>query len=82
LPNFRPQWTAPAGAKELYERYTEFGLAPEDFEGPRYQRLAYLKSLMSRGFIDNALRWLPPAEIYRHASRARPISDPLQTQSA
>lgn len=82
LPNFRPQWTAPAGAKELYQRYTEFGLARDDFEGPRYQRLAYLKSLMSRGFIDQTLRWQPSAEVWRHAPRMHPISSQLSQQSA
>jgi len=57
LPKFRPQWSAPRGATELYMRYTEFGLALEDFEGPRFQRLGYLKSLMARGYLDTSLRW-------------------------
>jgi len=82
LPNFRPQWTAPAGAKELYQRYADFGLASEDFEGPRYQRLAYLKSLLSRGFIDSTLRWLPPAEVWRHAPAEDAGRSPLLKQSA
>ena len=50
------------GAKELYARYCEFGLAAEDFEGARYQRLAYLKSLLSRGLLDASLRWLPASQ--------------------
>lgn len=82
LPNFRPRWTAPAGAKELYQRYADFGLAPEDFEGPRYQRLAYLKSLLSRGFIDSTLRWLPPADVWRHAPALDAGQSPLLKQSA
>jgi nucleoside-diphosphate-sugar epimerase len=65
LPKFRPQWTAEAGAKELYLRYSEFGLAPEDFEGARYQRLAYLKSLLSNGYLDTSLRWLPSSRDWR-----------------
>jgi nucleoside-diphosphate-sugar epimerase len=60
LPNFRPQWTAQRGAQELYEKYSEYGLRPEDFEGARYQRLAYLQSLMARGAIDSRLRWIAP----------------------
>jgi nucleoside-diphosphate-sugar epimerase len=60
LPNFKPQWTARRGASDLYERYTEHGLLLEDFEGARYQRLAYLQSLMARGAIDGSLRWLVP----------------------
>jgi hypothetical protein len=67
LPNFRPQWTAPAGARELCARYSEFDLALEDFEGARYQRLAYLKSLLSKGYLDDSLRWLPPSHAWRRA---------------
>jgi nucleoside-diphosphate-sugar epimerase len=60
LPKFRPQWTARRGARELYSRYSEYGLLLEDFEGARYQRLAYLQSLMARGAIDGSLRWIAP----------------------
>jgi nucleoside-diphosphate-sugar epimerase len=60
LPNFKPQWTARRGATELYQKYREHGLALEDFEGPRYQRLAYLQTLMTRGAIDGDLRWVVP----------------------
>lgn len=62
LPNFKPQWTAMRGAIALYERCVEYGLTLEDFEGTRYQRLAYLQSLMDRGAIDGGLRWLVPVE--------------------
>jgi nucleoside-diphosphate-sugar epimerase len=72
LPKFQPQWTAGAGARELYARYSEFDLAPEDFEGARYQRLAYLKSLLSSGFLDTSLRWLPASHDWRR-------SDPIET---
>src|SRR5215469_8812749 len=60
LPNFRPQWTARRGARDLYKRYSEHGLLLEDFEGARYQRLAYLQSLLARGAVDNSLRWVVP----------------------
>jgi nucleoside-diphosphate-sugar epimerase len=60
LPKFRPQWTARRGARELYRSYSEHGLLLEDFEGARYQRLAYLQSLMARGAIDDTLRWIAP----------------------
>jgi nucleoside-diphosphate-sugar epimerase len=60
LPKFRPQWTARRGARDLYNRYSEHGLLLEDFEGARYQRLAYLQSLMACGAIDGNLRWVVP----------------------
>ena len=59
LPGFRPQWTARRGAEELYERYQTIGLTVEDFEGPRYQRLAHLKHLLARGFVDDTFRVTP-----------------------
>jgi nucleoside-diphosphate-sugar epimerase len=70
LPNFRPQWTALAGARELCARYSEFDLALDDFEGARYQRLAYLKSLLSNGYLDDSLRWLPPSHAWRRVGAA------------
>ena len=72
LPNFRPQWTARRGARDLYRRYGEYGLLLEDFEGARYQRLAYLQSLMARGAIDGNLRWILPIT----SSQARAARSP------
>ena len=77
LPAFKPQWTALDGAKELFERYSEFGLAAEDFEGAQYQRLGYLKSLLERGFLDNTLRWLPASQEWRRDPSAGVISPSL-----
>jgi nucleoside-diphosphate-sugar epimerase len=65
LPNFRPQWTATAGVRELDACYRAFKLGPDDFEGPNYQRLAYLKSLFAQGYLDRSLRWLPPSTKWR-----------------
>lgn len=48
-----------AGALELHACYTKYGLALEDFEGERYQRLAHLKSLLAAGILDRSLRRLP-----------------------
>jgi nucleoside-diphosphate-sugar epimerase len=59
LPGFRPQWTLQRGAEELYERFESIGLTIDDFEGPRYQRLAHLKHLLERGLIDNSFRVTP-----------------------
>lgn len=72
LPNFKPQWTARRGARELYEKYSEYGLLLEDFEGARYQRLAYLQSLMARGVIDGNLRWVVPIA-RAEAGAAQPV---------
>ena len=56
LPEFKPQWTARLGAIELYEAFKKFGLALEDFEGPRYRRITHLESSVNNGDVDKTLR--------------------------
>lgn len=57
LPDFKPQWDAKSGAEELYAEYRSTGVTLEEFEGPRYKRLAHLQELLSSGRIDENLRW-------------------------
>lgn len=57
LPEFKPQWTARRGAKELYEAVQRVGLQLEDFEGPRYKRISHIQQLLSSGQLDANLRW-------------------------
>jgi len=57
LPIFRPQWRVRSGAEQLYQTYAREGLTLEDFEGPRYSRIAYLKRLLASGDVDQTLRW-------------------------
>jgi nucleoside-diphosphate-sugar epimerase len=57
LPEFEPRWNARLGAQELYEAYQKVGIEVDDFEGPRYKRIAHLKQLLSSGRIDENLRW-------------------------
>ena len=48
---FKPQWTAPQGAQELYEAYQKVGLQLEEFEGPRYRRIDHVRHLLERGVL-------------------------------
>lgn len=57
IPDFKPQWNARRGAEQLYEAYQRVGLTQAEFEGPRYQRIAHIKELLSSGRLNNALRW-------------------------
>jgi nucleoside-diphosphate-sugar epimerase len=57
LPEFKPRWTARRGAQELYDSYRRFGLVLEDFEGPRYKRIAHIKHLLETGELNQSLRW-------------------------
>jgi nucleoside-diphosphate-sugar epimerase len=57
LPEFKPQWDARRGAQQLYEAYKTIGLCLEDFEGPRYKRIAHIQHLLRSGRLDESLRW-------------------------
>jgi len=57
LPEFKPQWDARRGAQELYAAYRNVGLTLEEFEGPRYKRVAHIKQLLSAQRLDETLRW-------------------------
>jgi nucleoside-diphosphate-sugar epimerase len=60
LPEFKPRWDARKGAEQLYEAYRSSGLTLEEFEGPRYQRVAHVKKLMAEGILDPELRHSRP----------------------
>jgi nucleoside-diphosphate-sugar epimerase len=53
---FAPRWTARLGAVQLKDAYARIGLTLEEFEGPRYQRIAHLRSLLAAGTVDASLR--------------------------
>jgi nucleoside-diphosphate-sugar epimerase len=55
LPAFRPQWTIREGICELAEDMRRIGLDVDDFEGPRYVRLARVNELKALGRLDDLL---------------------------
>lgn len=57
LHGFKPQWTALRGVEQLYQAYKSVGLTLEDFEGPRFMRIAHVKKLIGDGLLDENLRW-------------------------
>jgi nucleoside-diphosphate-sugar epimerase len=60
LPEFKPQWDARMGAEQLYKSYRSSGLTLEEFEGPRYQRIAHINKLLAEGILDPQLRHSQP----------------------
>jgi nucleoside-diphosphate-sugar epimerase len=58
LPTFKPRWDARMGAEQIYRAYRVSRLTLEDFEGPRYQRIGHIKSLLANGTLDAELRHL------------------------
>jgi hypothetical protein len=72
FPNFRPKWTATAGARELVAAFKEVGLTLEAFESPRFTRLKHLKLLLGRGRLDDELRWQSDRGIQDRGPQAEP----------
>jgi nucleoside-diphosphate-sugar epimerase len=56
LPSFKPQWDARLGAEQIYAAYRRADLVLEDFEGPRYLRIAHVQNLMAEGVLGADLR--------------------------
>jgi nucleoside-diphosphate-sugar epimerase len=54
---FKPQWTARRGIEQLYDAYRRVGVTLDDFEGPRFKRIAHVKQLIESGRLDASLRW-------------------------
>jgi len=61
LHDFKPQWTARRGVEQLYLAYKTIGLKLEDFEGPKFMRIAHVRKLVADGLLDPELRWRVPA---------------------
>jgi nucleoside-diphosphate-sugar epimerase len=61
LPAFKPQWSVPLGIEELASDMATNALAAEDFEGPRFVRLARIRELMASGVLTDELRMTRPA---------------------
>src|SRR5689334_12525593 len=56
LPAFKPQWDARKGAEQLYAAYRKSGITLEEFEGPRYNRIAHIRKLLADHDLDGDLR--------------------------
>jgi nucleoside-diphosphate-sugar epimerase len=56
LPDFRPQWCARKGAQQLCQALKASNVPVDDFEGPRYKRVAHIKALIASGVVDCELR--------------------------
>lgn len=55
---FRTTWTARAGVEELVAAFRRERLTLEDFEGPRFQRIAQIRRLLAARQLTDRLTWL------------------------
>ncbi|TDE07490.1 SDR family oxidoreductase [Jiangella asiatica] len=65
LPAFAPAWTVPDGIRELSADFERVGLTADDFEGPRFVRLARIRELIEDGRLDDELRLQQVADVSR-----------------
>jgi nucleoside-diphosphate-sugar epimerase len=57
FPNFTFQWTARAGARDLYDAFNAIGLTREMFSDKKFTRLKWLQHLLQTGGLNDSLRW-------------------------
>jgi nucleoside-diphosphate-sugar epimerase len=57
FPDFRFNWTAKDGARDLYETFKAIGLTHDNFVDKRFTRLKWLRHLLDTGRLDSSLRW-------------------------
>jgi nucleoside-diphosphate-sugar epimerase len=56
---FTTRHTVREGAEELYDAYRANGLTLDELEGPRYMRIAQVRTLQAAGRLDDRLRRVP-----------------------
>lgn len=76
LPGWRPTWTVRDGVRQVRAALAGLDLPPEVFEGPRYSRIAHLKSLLATGALSDDLRWAPAPASGDGAATSSPILAP------
>ncbi|MBD2841013.1 NAD-dependent epimerase/dehydratase family protein [Erythrobacter rubeus] len=55
LHGFKPQWTCRRGIEQLYDAYRSVGFTFEQFDGPRFKRIAHMKQRIEQGSLNEDL---------------------------
>jgi nucleoside-diphosphate-sugar epimerase len=63
LPEYEARWTVSYGVQEVYRAIANTDLSSNHFEGPRYNRIAYLKQLLAECRVTEDLRWAGPTDV-------------------
>jgi nucleoside-diphosphate-sugar epimerase len=53
---YRTTWDVRRGVDQLYAAYTAIGLSLDEFEGPRFQRIAHIREQLADGRLGSDLR--------------------------
>jgi len=57
LPDARPQWNLRRSAEQVYEAVKRSPVTPDEFEGPRFQRIAHVMHMIGEEVLDDQLRF-------------------------
>lgn len=57
FPEFAPKWDARKAATDLRNSFSRVGVTLDDFEGPRFKRIAHIKKLLDEGKLGADFRW-------------------------
>jgi nucleoside-diphosphate-sugar epimerase len=57
LPDARPQWNLQRSAEEVYGAVRRSPVTPDEFEGPRFQRIAHVMHMIGEDVLDDQLRF-------------------------
>lgn len=63
FPHSRPRWKVVDGVRELLTFFERHEMSVSDVTGPRTQRMARVKELISEGLLSSELRWLPAGSV-------------------
>jgi nucleoside-diphosphate-sugar epimerase len=53
---YRTTWDVRRGVQQLYAAYSAIGLSLDEFEGPKFQRIAHIREQLAEGRLDAQLR--------------------------
>lgn len=89
FPEVRLEWDISHGIEQLIAAYSHHQISRSDFFGPRFVRVAHLKSLLDSGLVDHELRHLglerdvdPAASTSDEASPPTPIRNDVSASHA
>ena len=57
---YRTTWDVRRGVEQLYAAYTAIGLSLDEFEGPKFQRIAHIREQLAEGRLGHGS---PPARL-------------------
>jgi len=57
LPDFKCQWSAETGARQMHRLFERIGMSAEEFRAPAFTRVNMLLKLKAAGLLDDQLFW-------------------------